>query len=60
MAFLAVKGRIDHVACLFQGLGELAIQIDIVFDYENAYVGPNFPGSRNSTVNRATVESWKR
>jgi hypothetical protein len=38
MPFLAIKGRIDHIACLLQGLGKLTVQVDIVFDYENAHL----------------------
>jgi hypothetical protein len=40
MAFLAIEGLVDHITRLLQGVGKLPVEIDIVFDHQNAHAPP--------------------
>jgi hypothetical protein len=37
MAFLAIERLIDDISRFFQRVAQLPVQIDVVFDYQNAH-----------------------
>src|SRR6266849_263881 len=58
MALLAVEGAVHHIASIGQRGGELAIEIGVVLDHEEAHLRfPSLPQSAASLCHWGSVEN---